>query len=148
MHYAPRPRYLLDTSILVHLVRGDRLVVELEERFELLSGRNEIGISYVTFAEIHVIGEHSRWGQSKWDTLHRLLRSMRELPLVGPDIQNAYIQIDTYSRFIGRDIGSKNDIWIAATAYIGRWTLITTDKDFDHLSPEFVSVEYLDPSIA
>ena len=39
---------------------------------------------------------------------------------------------------------SKNDLWIAATAYVTNATLVTTDKDFDHLN-EFIKVTYLDP---
>ena len=36
-----------------------------------------------------------------------------------------------------------NDLWIAATAYVYQLTLITTDKDFDHLKTEYCRVEYM-----
>ena len=41
----------------------------------------------------------------------------------------------------------KNDIWIAATASVLDATLLTTDKDFDHLNNEFLNVIWLDPAL-
>ena len=41
----------------------------------------------------------------------------------------------------------KNDIWIAATASVLKSTLITTDKDFDHLNNRFLEVVYIDPKL-
>jgi tRNA(fMet)-specific endonuclease VapC len=45
---------------------------------------------------------------------------------------------------MGRDLG-KNDAWIAAIVSVQRAVLLTTDKDFGHLHPEVVEVEYVDP---
>ena len=42
----------------------------------------------------------------------------------------------------------KNDLWIAACAKATGATLLTTDKDFDHLDTELLSVEYVDPESA
>ena len=36
----------------------------------------------------------------------------------------------------------KNDIWIAATASVFKLTLVTTDKDFDHLKDKYLDLEY------
>ena len=33
----------------------------------------------------------------------------------------------------------KNDLWIAATASVFDLTLLTMDKDFEHLNKEFLS---------
>jgi predicted nucleic acid-binding protein len=41
----------------------------------------------------------------------------------------------------------KNDLWIAASASLAGATLITTDKDFDHLHGKFVEVVWLDPNL-
>lgn len=35
----------------------------------------------------------------------------------------------------------KNDLWIAATAYVTGATLLTTDADFDHLPTELFARE-------
>jgi len=37
----------------------------------------------------------------------------------------------------------KNDLWIAATAYVIQATLTTTDKDFDHLNKTFINLDWV-----
>jgi predicted nucleic acid-binding protein len=40
-----------------------------------------------------------------------------------------------------RPVGiGQNDLWIAATAWVTKAALITTDSDFDHLHPVFLNV--------
>lgn len=39
----------------------------------------------------------------------------------------------------------KNDLWIAAAANVMGATLVTTDNDFDHLQPDFLTVDWIDP---
>lgn len=39
----------------------------------------------------------------------------------------------------------KNDIWIASTASILDFSLITTDGDFDHLNKVFLTVQKYTP---
>lgn len=61
---------------------------------------------------------------------------------------DAYVELD-YAAFTypagSRDMG-KNDLWIAATARAAGATLITTDKDFDHLHPAFIKRELFEQS--
>ena len=38
----------------------------------------------------------------------------------------------------------KNDLWIAATASVLDLTLLTTDKDFDHLKDVFLDLAFVD----
>ena len=143
-------RYLLDTNILLHLIRGGSstsLIAELEARFDLFTGRNRVFLSYVTVGEIRVIGENAVWGANKWIELNRLMGGFQVVPLSGSEILDAYVAIDTYSHYIGREVGSKNDLWIAATAHTYQLTLVTTDKDFDHLNGEYFTVSYLDPKM-
>jgi tRNA(fMet)-specific endonuclease VapC len=145
-------RFLLDTNILLHLVRGGinstPLIAELEARFDLFTGRNRVFLSYVTVGEIRVIGEKNHWGADKWTELNRLLGGFQVVPLTGPELLDAYVSVDTYSHYLGREVGSKNDLWIAATAHVYGLTLITTDKDIDHLGGEYFPLSYLDPAIA
>ena len=42
-----------------------------------------------------------------------------------------------------RNMG-KNDLWIAASAMELKATLLTTDKDFDHLHTQLINVEVID----
>ncbi|WP_162996638.1 type II toxin-antitoxin system VapC family toxin [Mucilaginibacter celer] len=39
----------------------------------------------------------------------------------------------------------KNDLWIASTAALLGLTLVTTDKDFDHLHQIFMEVKRIAP---
>jgi tRNA(fMet)-specific endonuclease VapC len=63
---------------------------------------------------------------------------------------DAYADIDTFSQgkhpiyneknaFSARNMG-KNDLWIAATSFLLDIPLLTTDQDFEHLNPHFISV--------
>ena len=61
------------------------------------------------------------------------------------DVLQAYTLIDTFSERIGRSMG-KNDLWIAATAHVTGGTLLTTDKDFDHLDGKFITRAWIAPS--
>lgn len=69
-------------------------------------------------------------------------------------IVQKYVEIDAYSQgkdknriypsnFSARNMG-KNDLWIAATAAVTSSTLLTTDKDFDHLDTVFIPVIRID----
>ena len=55
----------------------------------------------------------------------------------------AYARIDHESRELGRRMG-KNDLWIAAVASVLTAVVVTTDQDFDHLTPGLVRVECVD----
>ncbi len=63
---------------------------------------------------------------------------------------DAYADVDAYSQakhpdyappvaFTARNMG-KNDLWIAATAFLFGLPLVTTDHDFDHLHPHLIKV--------
>lgn len=67
------------------------------------------------------------------------------VPIPYKGILAAYVEIDDYSRRRGRVMG-KNDVWIAATAKVEQATILTTDRDFDHLHPHLIMQEYIDPN--
>lgn len=142
-------KYLLDTNILIHLVRENKTSYAIEQQFNLFSHR--LFFSAVSKGEILSIAKQSRWGLSKMSRLHILFNSLNCYPIDGDSpLMDAYADIDTYSQgkhlsyppprgFTSRNMG-KNDLWIAATAFLLDLPLITTDNDFDHLHPHFVVV--------
>lgn len=67
-----------------------------------------------------------------------------QISLAHPGLVHAYAMIDAHNIAVGRSMGD-NDVWIAATAYITKATLLTTDKDFDHLDPLFIRRDWIDP---
>ena len=76
--------------------------------------------------------------------LHRVIGWCITVNLDNPGVIEAYAEMDTIGVRTGRRIGD-NDLWIAATARASRALLLTTDKDFDHLVPEFLERERIDP---
>lgn len=68
------------------------------------------------------------------------------------EVIERYGDIDAYSqgKLIGKPLGKssrnmgKNDIWIAATASVYDMTLITSDKDFQHLQSNYLRLELID----
>ena len=138
------PLYLLDTNILVHYIRRDRLGREIEARYGLLLTPTVPLISIVTEGELRASALKFGWGAEKMDQLEFLLTCLARVSLEEPGLLNAYATIDAYSESVGISIG-KNDVWIAATVYITGARLLTTDKDFDHLSPLFVESDWIDP---
>jgi len=69
-----------------------------------------------------------------------LLGYLVRVGIDSPDVLSAYAIIDADSRRSGIKMG-KNDLWIAATAHVTGATLLTTDRDFDHLEPAFLTCE-------
>lgn len=88
-------------------------------------------------------------GSGKQQRRNRLEELLNELIIA--DIDSAarpllarFAQLDAASIGGGKVIG-KNDLWIAASAAVSDALLITTDRDFDHLSPSHLSLWRIDP---
>jgi predicted nucleic acid-binding protein len=83
--------------------------------------------------EIYSLARQFHWGPKKIAAVTALLDNLVVQDINAPEILAAYGEIDHASRECGRAMG-KNDVWIAATAKVTGATLLTTDRDFDHLS--------------
>lgn len=137
--------YLLDTNILLAYVRWQALAQYIEETFHLGTRQPTPVISIVSEAEIRVLAAQNQWGAFKRRMLEeKMLDFLTIVPIPHKDMLTAYVEIDDYSRQSGRVMG-KNDVWIAATARVMQATILTTDRDFDHLHPHLVRREYVDP---
>ena len=123
----------------------------IEQQFQLFSGEHNLIISAVTKGEILSFAKQSDWVLSKMGKLTTLLDALTCFPVDGASpLMDAYADIDTYSQGKHRQYPlpngmsarnmSKNDLWIAATAFLLDIPLLTTDHDFDHLHPHFISV--------
>jgi len=145
--------YLLDTNIAINFVRNSPLFETINDNLNLLTGEHLILISEVSIGELLSIAKRNKWGAKKINRLEAFLQSTDPIPISYPDIHEAYATIDAYSQshhptlslpqgMTARNMG-KNDVWIAATAHILRATLVTTDKDFDHLQ-HFFALEWVE----
>ena len=139
-------QYLLDTNILLAYVRWQALARFVEATYQIGTRQPVPIISIVSEAEIRVLAAQNKWGPFKIRMLEdKMLDFLTIVPLPYKNVLAAYVEIDDYSRRNGRVMG-KNDVWIAATARVAGATILTTDKDFDHLHPHLVTREYVDPN--
>lgn len=144
------PPYLLDTNVIVALVRGNTLARTIDETFGLRASKIRHMASVVSQGEVRVLAERNKWGTAKRSALDNALDNLVTVDISHPAIIAAYVEIDLYSH--GHEEGArnmgKNDLWIAACAKATNSTLLTTDRDFDHLDPSLVRVSYIDPASA
>src|SRR6266852_1303292 len=120
---ASPPAYLLDTNILVHLIRGKAVGLAIEAHFGLRGALNRCVISVVTVGEMYALARKWNWGARKQADLQKLLGQLVWVDINHPDILTAYGEIDDLSNRAGRPMG-KNDVWIAATAKVSGATLL------------------------
>jgi tRNA(fMet)-specific endonuclease VapC len=138
--------FLLDTNILVHYVRGDRVWRLIQSRYSLLIRDPSPIISVVTIGELKSLAQRLRRGLRRLLNVDFILGYFDALTIDDERVYDAYATIETYTRTIGRPMG-KNDLWIAATTYVAGATILTTDHDFDHRAPQFLAVDWIDPTI-
>lgn len=136
--------YMLDTNVLVHLLRGKDLGQAIDRRYGLTSTLSRSVISVVTVGEMLSLASKFCWGKPKRAALQEMLEDIVWIDINRIDILEAYGKIDSYSQSHGKKMG-KNDVWIAATASVSKTTLLTTDKDFDHLVPTYLQLNRIDP---
>jgi tRNA(fMet)-specific endonuclease VapC len=134
---APR-LYLLDTSVLVHYLRGSDVWKRVRDRYQPLAAEPRPVISIITVAEIRSLALQWEWCDQMLARMETALAFFKTLPIHDPDVIRAYAAIDAYCVEIGQPLG-RNDVWIAATAAVTRATLLTTDRDFARLVPVFLN---------
>jgi len=141
--------YLLDTNILIAYLRNNDLTQRLENDLDLLNPANTLIISVVSIGEMKSIAIKNRWGQKKQRNLILSLNDFLISDINVSSVINRYAEIDAFSqnRLPGKTLGQsarnmgKNDLWIAAAASVYELPLVTTDKDFSHLNPEFLNLK-------
>jgi tRNA(fMet)-specific endonuclease VapC len=138
-------KYLPDTNILVHFVRQSLLYQGITALYPFEPTDPSPHLSVVTVGEIFSLAEQLNWGTARIQRAETFVARSLVYPLEYPGIIGAYIVLDNESRKAGRAIGD-NDLWIAATARVIGATLLTTDKDFDHLHPNYIQRIYIDPN--
>lgn len=142
----PSPSYVLDTNILVHLIRDDAIGQHVNDKYELTEQTLWPVICVVSHGEILSLAQRLGWGEAKIKRMEQLLDDLVTVGISHPDVLRAYAEVDVTSQRHAegaRNMG-KNDLWIAAVTRVSGGTLITTDKDFDHLHPDVIRVERVD----
>ncbi len=132
-------RLVLDTSVLVHWLRGKDHGKRLKDAYSLGSRRPRPVIPLVVKAEIKSLALQLGWGTPKQAALDALLRELPIADISSDLVIEAYALLDHESRKQGRRMG-KNDLWIAV-ASVQEAVVLTTDQDFDHLKPTLLRIE-------
>ncbi len=136
--------YFLDTNILVHLIRRDHIGLYLIDHYSLYLADPRPMISDVTEGELRSLAIQWNWGAQKKNQMEFVLSYFWRIAIHPPDVFEAYATIDAVSQSAGHLMGD-NDVWIAASAQVAQAHLLTTDKDFDHLQPAFITRDWIDP---
>lgn len=147
-------KYLLDTSILLHYVRGSDVAKHIDEQYHPSEPPNYPVVSVVSLGEIYSLSFCRNWGSSKQDVLKRLLNAIPAVDINHSAIISVFAEIDAFrlgkhptkalpQRDSSKTIGD-NDLWIAATASVLKASLLTLDKDFLVFNGVFLDVVFVD----
>lgn len=121
-------RYMLDTNILIYLIKNKP--PEIAERINALDPSDELWMSFITYAELLKGAERST---RKSEVLKRLTELTRSLPVhyqISELLCEHYATHFTRLRNAGTPIGA-NDLWIACHALSEDCTLVTNNlKEF------------------
>ena len=140
---AERP-WVLDTSIIVHVLRSTPLGRHLIEQQQIRARAQVPMISVVTVGELLSLGRQLNWGEAKLALMREVVSGLVIVDINSEPLLNSYAEIDAWCRQNGFKSG-KNDLWIAATAAVTDSELLTADRDFDPLHQKFVQRVYYDP---
>jgi tRNA(fMet)-specific endonuclease VapC len=141
------PLYVLDSGIVIHLIRDSALGQHVNAAYRLGALPHRPVVCIVTHGELLSFAEWRAWGAEKRRKLRELLDNLVTIDVSAQEVLAAYAELDVASlKHTGgaRNMG-KNDLWIAAVTRAVEGTLVTTDRDFDHLHPELIKREYIDP---
>jgi predicted nucleic acid-binding protein len=141
--------YVLDTSTLLNLVRGNELGQQIDIAFGLRASLYRHTISIVTHGELLTLATLLGWGKQKREAVDNALINLVTVNIDSRQLVDAYVKLEEACRNAlggARKMG-KNDIWIAATALVTGLPLITTDRDFDHLNPGLIVVHWVNPQL-
>lgn len=131
---------VLDTNVIVHWLRGKATASMLRSDYAIDTRLPRPIVPVVVKGEALALASYLKWGARKMAALDALLRALPVADISADAVTDAYAIIDSASRTAGRRMG-KNDVWIAAVSLVSGATLLTSDADFDHLSPNTISVE-------
>lgn len=139
--------YVLDTNVLLALIRGKALGLSIDKAFGLRANLQRHVVSVVSQAELWVLADNNSWSGAKRDSVRTMFENLVVLPVDGQALIDAYVEIsraDANWPEGARNMG-KNDIWIAATARHTGLPMLTTDKDFRFLDGGLLQVFWIDP---
>jgi tRNA(fMet)-specific endonuclease VapC len=136
---------LLDTNVLLHILRGRAAGRWLLERFGLLARPEKPLVSVVSMGEMWRMAERRGWGAAQREKLAAVGSAVLVVDLE-PAVVRGYGELGAYLDGRGVPI-PQNDLWIASTAHAKHATLLTADRHFDALAGGGrLTREFVDPA--
>lgn len=135
---------ILDTNIVIHLVRGNAVGQAVDSRFQLRAREERPLVSVVSLGEALAFARQRNWGAERIARLRDLMGELVPVNISSQPVLNRYAEIDTFLKRSGRSV-SDNDVWIAACASAADATLLTTHRDFDPLAGQYLNRVWIDP---
>lgn len=140
----PQGLVLLDTNVLIHLIRGNSLGRWVESCLGSETFSEDPLISTITLGEILAIARRRAWGPNRIGRLEELVSELFVVDIGSAHVLSRYAEVDYALGRMGKPI-QQNDMWIAATAIASGAHLLTADKDFDPLHPHYLQRTWIDP---
>lgn len=152
-------RFLLDTNMLLGFTRKAEWAQWTYEHFNLGAESTMVFTSIICRGELLALAEKNGWQAQSRQKLVEVLNRFPTVDINKDIILERYASLDTWTHGkvlsdISRPVPPKpaismkqNDLWIAATASATGATLITTDKDFDHLHGVWLNRVFINQSV-
>jgi hypothetical protein len=91
--------YVLDTGVLLNLVRGKELGTRIDREFALTRSMRLHTVSIVTHGELRVLAERNDWGAEKRNALAVALDDLVTVNIESEALVESYIQVDGACRY-------------------------------------------------
>jgi predicted nucleic acid-binding protein len=141
--------YLLDTNVVLHATRQNSPIsAAVEAQYQLKSSPFRPAICEVTVGELWAFAQSNKWGEKRRDLLRQTLAQFLIIPISRTAIHHRWAELYSHARANGLAIQhDHNDVWIAATAQVAGFCLLSTDGTaFRPLrGTPWVDVRVLDP---
>jgi tRNA(fMet)-specific endonuclease VapC len=125
----PNQLLLLDTNVLVHLLRNKSTGQAIEAKFALSTRPERPLLSSIVEGEIRGLAVFWGWGPTRIAKLEQLLSELVRVSAGEPEVVKSYGFLFAHQTKIGKKVG-ENDLWIAATAAAINGSVLTCDGDF------------------
>lgn len=148
--------FLLDTGVLLGFVIENRGALRAQERFALGTPETTALTSVVCKGELLALAEKRRWGKTMRNKLSSVLDRVPVEDINSTEVLHSYALISAWTE--GKKVKApgnapppkparpmkQNDMWVAATAHAAGATLLSADKDFEHLDKIWFPYVYID----
>jgi predicted nucleic acid-binding protein len=132
---------VLDTNVLVHLLRNNSTGQSLEAKFNLSARAERPLLCSVVEGELRGLADWWGWGPARIAKLEQILSQLVRVSAGELEVVKCYGRLYAQQTKLGKKVG-ENDLWIAATATAIDGVVLTCDSDFLKFDPTLVKCVY------